>query len=114
DLDVARLFEELLHVDLAVAERGQRFGLRHVDRAEQRGFAVYDAHAASTAATGRLDDHGITDFARDAEVLFRIIAERPAGAGHAGHAGGLHHANGRHFVAHHANGFGLGADENEA
>ncbi len=113
DLDVTRLFEELLHVDLGVAERGQRFGLRHVDRVDQRRITVHDAHAAAAAAAGSFDDDGIAELARDPEVLIGIGAERTARAGHARHAGRFHHADGRHFVAHHANGFGLGADENE-
>ncbi len=114
ELDVARLLQELLHVDLFVAERRAGFRLRDGDGIEQRRFRVHHAHAAATAAAGRLDDHGVADFAGDAQVLVSVRAERAVGAGHAGHAVRLHHLDGRHLVAHHANGLGLGADEHEA
>ncbi len=39
DLDVARLLQELLHVDLGVAEGRQRFALRDVDGVQQRCVA---------------------------------------------------------------------------
>ena len=39
DLDVARLLQELLHVDLGVAEGRQRFALRDVDGVQQRRVA---------------------------------------------------------------------------
>ena len=43
-----------------------------------------------------------------------IGAERTVRARDAGHAGGLHHLDGRDLVAHQADGFGARADEDEA
>ena len=76
NFNVARLLQEFLHVDLAIAERRERFGLRDVDRADQCGITVHDAHAASAAAARRFDDDGVAELARDTEVFFRHGAER--------------------------------------
>ena len=114
ELDVPRLLQEFLHVDLVVAERRARLGLGDADGVQQRGLGVHHAHAAAAAAAGGLDDHRVADVAGDAQVLIRILAQRAVGAGHAGHAVGLHHLDGRDLVAHQADGLGLGADEHEA
>ena len=66
DLDVARVLEELLHVDGRVAERRAGFGARRLHRVDQRRLGVHDAHAAPAAAAGRLDDHRVADRARRA------------------------------------------------
>ena len=71
ELDVARVLEEFLHVDLVVAERGQRFGARDRHGVEQRGVAVDDAHAAAAAAGRGFDDHGIADVVREPRVDLR-------------------------------------------
>ena len=42
------------------------------------------------------------------------LPERAVRARHAGHAGGLHHLDGGHLVAHQADGLGARADEDEA
>jgi hypothetical protein len=111
---VARPLQEFLHVDLVVVERGQGLALRDRDRVEQRGFAVDHAHAAAAAAARRLDDHRIADVLGDAKILFRHVAERTAGARHAGHAGLFHHVDGGNLVAHHPDHVGARADEGEA
>ena len=114
DLDVARVLQELLHVDLFVAERGLGFALGGLDRGDQRGLGMDHAHAASAAAAGGLDDDRVADLAGDAHVLLGVLAERAAAAGHAGHARGLHRADRLDLVAHHPDGFGARADEDEA
>jgi hypothetical protein len=76
EFDVPRTLQELLHVHLIVAERGARFSTGDSDGVQQRGFAVNHAHAASTTATGCLDDHGVADVARDAQVLIGVITQR--------------------------------------
>src|SRR5690606_26416771 len=81
DLDVARVLEELLHVDHVVAERGAGFGAGGGDRVGQRGLGVHHAHAAPAAAAGRLDDHRVADLARDAQVLVVVVAQGAAAAG---------------------------------
>src|SRR3712207_7587929 len=55
-----------------------------------------------------------TTLFRSAEVLVGIFTQGAAGAGHTGHAVRLHHVDGRHLVAHHANRLGLRAHEYEA
>ena len=114
ELDVARLLEEFLHVDLGVAEGGERLGLGDADRVQQRGVGVHDAHAAAAAAARCLDDHRVADILGDAEVFVRILAERAVGPGHAGHAGCLHDLDRRDLVAHEADGLRARADEDEA
>src|SRR5690606_6194689 len=63
DLHVARVLQELLHVDHVVAEGrlGLLAGGRH--GIDQGALAVHDAHAAAAAAAGRLDDHREADVA---------------------------------------------------
>ena len=112
--DVPRLLQELLHVNLGIAEGGQRLGLRDADGIEQRGVGVHHAHAAAAAAARGLDDDRIADFLGDAEILIDIGAQRPIGARHAGNARRLHDLDGRDLVAHQADGFGARPDENEA
>src|SRR5690606_25986838 len=114
DLHVARVLQELLHVDHVVAERGLGLGLGGLDRVGQVGLGVDHAHAASTAATGRLDDDRVADLARDGDVGLGVVAERAAAAGHAGDARLLHRADRLDLVAHQADGLGLGPDEDEA
>src|SRR5690606_32019789 len=114
DLHVARVLQELLHVDHVVAERGLGFLLGGGDGVGQRGLGVDHAHAAPAAAAGRLDDHRVADLAADAQVLLDVVAERPAAAGHARHAGLLQRADRLDLVAHQADGVGLRADAHEA
>jgi hypothetical protein len=111
---VARVLQELLHVDHVVAERSLGFLLGGGDGVRQRGLGVDHAHAAAAAAAGGLDDHRVADLRRDLRVGAGIVAERAAAAGHAGHAGGLHRPDRLHLVAHQADGVGLRADEDEA
>ena len=108
ELDVPRVLEELLHVDLIAAERRQGFGARDRDGVEQRRVAVHDAHAAAAAAGGRLDDDGIADVAREPRVDLGIVAQRAVGARHARHAGRAHRLDRRDLVAHQANRLGFG------
>src|SRR3546814_9211364 len=62
NLDMARVLQEFLHVDLAIAECRLGFALGGDDGVEQGGIGVYHAHAASAAAAGSLDDHRVADF----------------------------------------------------
>ena len=114
DLDVARILEELLHVDLRIAERAARFFARHVDRVHERRFRVHHAHAAPAAAARRLDDHRIADRARNLHDFLRIVGQRAFRTRHARHAGLDHRLLGGDLVAHHADGFRTRPDEREA
>jgi hypothetical protein len=84
DLDVARLLEIALEVHHGIGERGLRFGARHVDRIEQRGLGVDDAHAAAAAAPGRLDDHRVADLARDLDDSLGSSGSAPSEPGTVG------------------------------
>ena len=62
ELDVARVLEILLDVDVAVAERRFGFALRGAQqRCRSSPDDADDAHAAAAAAGHRLDDHRIAD-----------------------------------------------------
>src|ERR1017187_10504788 len=113
-LDMPRAFEEFLHIYRVIAERGQRLGLGDRDRAQQRPLGVHHAHATPAAAARGLDDDRVADIAGDAQILFRIVAERAIGARHAGYLLATHDVYGRDFVAHEADGFGFRSDEGEA
>src|SRR5579859_47919 len=69
ELDVARALDELLHVEVAVAESGRRLRLGLPEKPRQLCFFTDDAHAASTAAGRRFDDDGIADLLRPLERL---------------------------------------------
>ena len=75
ELDVARVFQELLHIHHGIAECRLRFALGHGDGVQERRLGVHHAHAASAAAAGGLDDHRIADAARDLDDSRR---DRPA------------------------------------
>ena len=113
-LDVPRLLEKLLHVDLIIAERRQRLGLRHANGVEQRRVGMHHPHAAAAAAARSLDDHRVADVLGDAEILVRVLAQRPVRSRHAGNAGRLHQLDGGNLVAHEADRFRPRAHENEA
>ena len=114
DFHVTRIAEELLHVDHGVAKGGAGFGLGQLDRLDQLGLVLDHAHAATTTATGGLDDHRIADFAADAQALGLVIRQGAVGARHGGDTGLLHGVLGGHLVAHQANHVGGGADEGES
>jgi hypothetical protein len=113
EFDMPRPLQEFLHVDLVVAEGRERLGLGDIDGIEQRGFGVHDAHAASAATAGGLDDHGVADIAGDAQIFLCFRPQRPIGAGHARHTMALHDTYRGDLVAHHADGLGFGSDKNE-
>src|SRR6267378_934367 len=73
ELDVPRAVQILLDVDLAVAERGKRFGARELEGAPEIVGVGRDAHSLA-AATGRgLDDHGEANLARKLESFVGIL-----------------------------------------
>jgi hypothetical protein len=75
---------------------------------------MHDAHAASAAAAGRLDDDRIADLARSLDDDPRIVRQRAFRTGDAGHAGLDHRLLGRDLVSHQANRVRARADEDEA
>ena len=74
ELDVARMFQVFLHVDRVVLKRRERFGFSQLDGVLQGGFRVHHAHATTAAAGGGFNDDGVTDAARELDVLRHIVA----------------------------------------
>jgi hypothetical protein len=93
-LDMPRLLEEFLHVDLVVAEGGERLGAGHVDRVHESGRVVYDTHAATASTAGGFYDHRIAYFFGYTQIFVVVEAERFARARHAGHTMPFHYFDG--------------------
>jgi len=111
DLDVARVLQELLHVDRRVAEGSPGFGLGHLHRIDQRRLGVHHPHAATAAAAGGLDDDGITNALGRRPDLRRIVGQLTLGTRHARHTGLDHGLLGRDLVTHDADRLGRRANE---
>ena len=110
ELDVARVLDVLLDVDVADAEGRFRLALRGLERLAQLLHVADDAHAAPAAAGHRLDDH------RQAEVLgdlrrLLLAVDRAVAAGQDRHARLLHGAARARLVAEQADHVRRGADE---
>ena len=114
DFDMARVLEELLHVDRRVAEGCAGLGAGHGDRAVQRRLGMHHPHAAATAAAGGLDDHRITHRPGNLHDFLGIVGQCALGARHDRHARFAHGVLGRHLVAHQADRVGARADEDES
>ncbi|KAF1018683.1 MAG: hypothetical protein GAK37_03803 [Pseudomonas sp.] len=108
---VTRVGQVFFQVDHRVAEPGTRFGAGLLGGFDQVFFLVHHAHAATTTATGGLDDHRVAHFTTDAQSGFLVFRQRAVGARNGWHAGRDHGVLGRHLVAHQADGFGFRADE---
>src|SRR5690606_35767668 len=113
NLDMTRVLEELLHVDLGVAECGSGFGPGHGYCVQQRSLGVHHSHSTSAATARRLDDNGITDFASHALDFGRIVRQRARRAWHNRHACFDHGQLGTDLVTHHANGFRTGTNKDK-
>src|SRR5262245_55528016 len=85
NLDVSRIRQVLLDVHAGVTEGRFGFRLRQADGTLELLLVLGDAHAAAATAGHRLDDHGITDLARDAHGILRRF-EQVAARSHR-HAG---------------------------
>ncbi len=86
DLDVARMGQEALDVELAVAERGLRLRRAALERRRQLVCARRRAHAAPAAAGHRFDHDGSVG---SEEGLRRLQGRRTVGAFQDRHAAGL-------------------------
>src|ERR1044071_7108702 len=73
ELDVARVLEVLLDVDIAVAERSFGFALRRAPQFRQVGRRADDAHATTAATGDRLDDHRVPDLLGDLRGLLFVL-----------------------------------------
>ena len=98
ELDVARVLDVLLDVDVADAERRFGLALRGLERLRQLAWRADDAHAAAAAAGDRLDDHRVAELLGD---LLRLVlaVDRAVAARQDRHAGLLHRAARARLVA---------------
>src|SRR5690606_38966705 len=103
DLDVARLLDELLDVDAAVAEGRLGLRARGHELLLELGLVAGHAHAAAAAARARLDHDGVADVGGHARRLGHV-ADLAVGAGHDVDAGRLHGVLRHALVAHLADG----------
>ena len=85
DLDVARLLDELLDVEVGHAEGGGGLGLGRPERGDEVFGVADDAHTASPAARRSLHDHGIADVAGHPDRLL-LVLENAGRAGNHGHS----------------------------
>ena len=63
-LDMTRLEDILLQIDVGIAERRERLGLGHDKGIGELGLIHHHAHAFAAAARGGLDDHREADLPR--------------------------------------------------
>ncbi len=110
---VAWVGQELLQVDHRVAKGRAGFGTGELGRGDQVLFLVHHAHAATTTATGGLDDHRVADFTGDRQGGLFVFRQWAVGARYGRYASLDHRVLGRNLVAHQANGVGFRADEGE-
>src|SRR5690625_3950150 len=109
-LDVAGLLDELLEIDVAVAEG--RLGLlaRAVELPREFVFRLHHAHSAA-AATGRCLDHDrVADLCRDLPRLAHA-RDHAVGSRHHRHTRLAHRLFGQALVAHQVDGARRGADK---
>src|SRR5215469_4793327 len=110
ELDMPGPLDELLHIQVAVAERGCGFGLRLGKVPGQFRFAANHSHPAS-APTGRgLHNDGKSGGPRPVQCL-AFAADHPFGARQNRHACCLHCLTSFFLFAHQARDLGWWADE---
>ena len=112
-LDVAGALDQLLQIDLVLAEGGLGLALALGDFSQQFGFRADGAHAAPSSAPGGFQHHRIADIGGKLLDLFGIFRQR-IGGGHDRHADLDGQIARRYLVAKPAHGLGLGADEGDA
>jgi hypothetical protein len=111
---VAWVFQVFFHVHHVVAESRFRFRFGHGDGLRQFSIAAHNAHTATAAAAGRLDDNRVANAFGMSAVSIHIVGQRAVRAWYGRYAGFLHRGDRRHFVAHQADGVGFRADEDKA
>ena len=112
ELDVPGPVDELLQVDVGALEAHRRLVLRLMEGALEFGRRSDDAHAASAAARGGLDDDRIADLRRFAPRRLDGL-ERLLDALQDGHARLAHGLACLRLVSHQANRFRGRADEGQ-
>ncbi|MNP05273.1 hypothetical protein D3C76_972200 [compost metagenome] len=111
---MARVAEELLHVQLGVAEGAACLLAGDADGLAQLLLAVHHAHATPATSAGSLDDDRVADFGGDAANRIELRRQCPIWPRHARDACFTHGALGGNLVAHAADAFGIGPDKGQA
>ena len=114
NFDVAWVFQVFFHVHHVIAESRFRFRFGHGDGLRQFSIAAYNAHTATAAAAGRLDDHRIANAFSMGTVSIHVVGQRAVRAWYGWNTGFFHRGDRRHFVTHQANSVGFRADEDKA
>jgi len=110
ELNVPRVGDVLLNVDIAIAEGFFGFIAGGVVFFAEAHIVVRDTHAAPATACDRFNDDRIADFSGDFD-RFGFAGDWAIGAGDGGYACLEDSTFGNGLVAHHTDGFGLRADE---
>src|ERR1700733_14574115 len=104
------MFDVLLHVEIAVAERTGRFRLRSSEQGGQFLFRADDTHAAATTPGGRLNDHRESHLACPLDSL-AVGSDNSIGTGKDWHSRPFHCGASLLLLAHQPCNLGPGADE---
>ncbi len=112
-LDMTGALDQLLEIDLVLAEGRLCLALRRVDVAHQRLLVADDAHAASAAAPGGLQHHRVADPRRQPAHLGHVVGQR-IGRRHHRNAGLDGEIARRHLVAETPHRLRRRADEDDA
>ena len=99
NLNVARTFDKLFDIDIAIIKGIRRFGLCHLIICLKFFFFCDDTHSPTTAACDGFNDHRITNLLCDVIGIShtRYYTLR---TGHHRHTGFFHCLFGASFVAH--------------
>ena len=111
-LDMVGVNDQLLDVDIGIAEGLVGFHSGAVESLDEASLVMGHAHAASAASRDGLDHDGVADFARDLDGLLLVLHNAVA-SGRDGNASLLCAVTGTVFVAHKADRFGGGPHEGD-
>src|SRR5512142_203486 len=114
DLNVARIFEQLLQIDVPVAEGRFGFTARGRKQAWHLFQRAYLPHTLAPAPSGGFDEQWKPDLGSHAQELFVAECSRALGARHDRHTGRGDRLAGLHLVPHSGDGRRLGTDERDA
>ena len=112
-LDVPRLEEVLLHIDVRHAERRHGLVLRGLDEPEELVGLRDDAHAATAAPAEALIRHRVADPIRGLPRMV-VAFEHASASGDGRHAGAANGPDRLGLVSHPANHVGARTDERQS
>lgn len=111
-LNVLRVENQLLQIELSVSEAGQSFRTSLLELSLQVLGAVHPAHTTAAAAGAGLDQHRVADFFGDLLGLLGGL-HRSVRAGDHRDVVLLHQLSGRRLIAHHADHIPGGTDKGQ-